>query len=76
VRERAHKRTLPRKDKDLVGKVIDERGHLFNALCTAFFPIERRFSGTLPYTTINMITESLTVGLGALLRALAYKSLQ
>jgi hypothetical protein len=59
VRERGHKRTLPR--KGLFGKVLAERC-IFNDLCIPFSLIAIRFSGKLPYTTLNVRAERLTLG--------------
>jgi hypothetical protein len=60
VRDHEAQPTLPR--KGLFGRVLDERWRLFNDLCIPFSPIEIRFSGKLPYTTLNMRAERLTVG--------------
>lgn len=48
----------------------------FNGLCTPFFPIEILFSGKLPYTTITIIAESLTLGASSLERTLGCKYLK
>ena len=60
MRARKRKRILPR--KSLFRKVLAERWRLFNALCIPFSPIELRFSGKLPYSTLNIRAERLTVG--------------
>jgi hypothetical protein len=74
VREREHKRTLPR--KGLFGKVLAERWRLFNDLCMPFSPIARRFSGKLSCTTLNMRAERLTVGSSSFGKIPAYKYLK
>jgi hypothetical protein len=60
VRQREQQPTLPR--KGLFGKVLDEIWRLFNDLCIPFSPIEIRFSGKLPYTTLDVRAERLPVG--------------
>src|SRR5207247_11424972 len=60
VRQCEQQPTLPR--KGLFGKVLDERWRLFNGLCILFSPIEIHFLGKLPYTTLDVRAQRLTVG--------------
>ena len=74
VRQHKQQPTLPR--KGLFEKVLDERWRLFNDLCIPYTPIEIRFSGKLPYTTLDVRAERLTVGSAPLARIPAYKYLK